>query len=67
MSNSKNRQRWYCRPCDKVAFGSAKRAYETVSWAATHTHNTQEVPNRAYECPYGNGWHLTKKREHTYW
>lgn len=56
----KNSSRWHCRACNKAAFGSEGRAIETIEKVA---HKEGHVPRRAYECPYGNGWHLTSKED----
>lgn len=57
----KNSSRWHCKPCDKTSFGSQGRAEETIERAQDFPGLTK--PIRAYECPYGNGWHLTKKEQ----
>ena len=60
--NNKNRSRWECRACHKIAYGSEARANQAM-------HTIQEVtgrevrPVRAYPCPYGNGWHMTSQKE----
>lgn len=61
MALNKGRARWECHACHKVAFGSQARALETLQWA--HGTNSGKKPERAYQCPYGNGWHLTSQRD----
>lgn len=57
---NKSRAHWFCKACGKHAYGSAGRATQTID-------NIKELsgrsvkPVRAYECPYGNGYHLTSK------
>lgn len=53
----KNRARWECHACGKVAYGSQARACETIH----HFAGGGYVPVRAYQCEYGNGWHLTSQ------
>lgn len=57
----KNSARWTCHACNKTAFGSQSRALETIGRVAFK--GDGHVPVRAYECPYGNGWHLTSREE----
>lgn len=57
----KNSARWHCRACNKTAFGSQGRAEETIDRASGFRGNKKPV--RAYQCPYGNGWHLTSQKE----
>jgi hypothetical protein len=55
----KNSARWHCKPCDKTSFGSLSRARETIERYS----NAPIFPVRAYPCPYGNGYHVTKQEE----
>lgn len=59
--NNKARARWECHACQKVSFGSQARALETLAWAAEQ--DGGKKPHRAYQCEYGNGWHLTSQRD----
>lgn len=56
------RNAWHCKACGKNSYPSAGRAESTMTWISVATER-KEVPKRAYECPYGNGWHLTKQQE----
>ena len=60
MSRGKNRQRWHCRACNKVSFGSRSRAMDTVELVAVESVR-EKKPIRAYPCPRGNGWHTTSE------
>lgn len=54
------RNKWHCKPCDKTAFPSqraAERAIENIRNGQVRGAG----PKRAYQCSYGNGWHLTSK------
>lgn len=59
MASGKGRQRWDCKACGKVSFGSQARALETLQWSSGQSGD--HSPVRAYPCPYSNGWHLTSK------
>jgi hypothetical protein len=44
--------------------GDAKDTYKTqedAGYAARHIENESGIPLKAYPCPQGTGWHLTKK------
>lgn len=62
VSRGKGRQRWHCAACGKTSFGSEARALETLDVVtAVYESEGKDVPKRAYPCPYGNGYHLTKQ------
>lgn len=64
MSRGKGRQRWHCRACDKVAFGSEARAQEVIEAITPVYEGTDhKVPSRVYPCPYNNGFHLTSTKD----
>lgn len=57
--------KWRCRPCEKTAYETESRGWAAI--AAIHNipakRRSEVVPCRVYECPFGNGWHLTSKKE----
>lgn len=53
---------WYCKACHKKAFESQSQA-ERVMDHIHHLNPYGKTPQRAYQCPYGNGWHLTSQRD----
>lgn len=58
------RQRWHCRPCDKTSFPSESQALGAVDYYQTViTDGLRAKPKRAYPCPKGNGYHITKQDE----
>lgn len=57
----KHRVIWDCRACGKRSYPTESRAYEAIGNHHTYNTNRASLPGRAYECPYGNGWHLTSK------
>jgi hypothetical protein len=64
VSRGKGRQRWHCKACDKVAFGSEARAREVIDMVTpAYVGTSHQVPRRVYPCPYNNGYHLTKLEE----
>lgn len=48
----------YCHDCEKQAYVSESAAERR----ALILEREQETFLRVYECPYGEGWHLTSKR-----
>lgn len=54
------RNAWFCKACQKQAYPSQSRAERTVEHIQSINPDGR-TPKRAYECPYGNGWHLTSK------
>lgn len=60
---SKAASKWFCRACNKVAYGSAGRAEYAMGLAAQI--GSEHVPIRTYPCPYGNGHHLSSKEART--
>ena len=55
------RSAWHCKACGKNSYPSQGRAEGVIDYIAVAT-DRQQVPKRAYECPYGNGWHLTSQK-----
>lgn len=53
---SKDKHR--CKPCNKVTFPNRGAAYAAALRLSRHV-----GPVRAYHCPHGTGWHLTRLRE----
>ena len=51
---------WNCKPCHKRSYPTEARAYEAIDNHQTY-HANRKLPSRAYECEYGNGWHLTSQ------
>lgn len=58
------RNAWYCKACQKTAFPSERRAERAIEHIQ-QINSQGHVPIRAYDCPYGNGWHLTSKERKT--
>jgi hypothetical protein len=60
----RHRQIWDCKACGKRAYPTRGRAQEAINNHVTHHgYAGRTLPRRAYECPYGNGWHLTSQAE----
>jgi hypothetical protein len=55
------REAWDCHACRKKAYPSERRALGVIEWIRVAT-DRQQIPERAYPCPYGNGWHLTSQK-----
>lgn len=47
-----------CKPCGKTTFPNVHAAYAAALRLSRHL-----GPIRAYKCPHGHGWHLTRLRE----
>lgn len=58
----KHRVIWDCRACGKRAYPTQSRAHEAIENHLTYNDSRGRLPGRAYECPWGNGWHLTSKQ-----
>lgn len=58
-----DRTKWRCDPCRKTAYSSEGRGWAAIEAIYRLPNRTEVVPIRVYECPYGNGWHLTHQRE----
>jgi hypothetical protein len=56
------RDAWHCKACGKNSYPSQRRAEGVIEWVTKAT-DRKHLPKRAYECPYGNGWHLTSQKE----
>ena len=52
---------WDCKPCGKRSYPTESRANEAIGNHHQHNNHRTSLPSRAYECPHGNGWHLTSK------
>jgi hypothetical protein len=52
-----------CAACDKTSFKTERAAAKRLNalWLNVSP-NGPDPPHRAYLCPKGNGWHLTRKR-----
>lgn len=63
--------KWHLKPLDRYTpcvmcydCPTAKMAYETKEYAekrAAITYKEKGIRLRVYQCPFGNGWHTTKK------
>lgn len=62
---NKGRAHWFCKACGKHAYGSQGRAEEAIENIAEVSDRTAR-PKRVYPCPYGNGYHLTKKEDRSH-
>lgn len=51
---------WFCRACQKKAYGSESRALDAIETIEEHSERSKK-PKRAYECPYNDCWHLTSQ------
>ncbi len=50
------RNKGFCDPCRKVAWGSPSAAERTAR--NRNRHEDKHDPVRVYRCPAGNGWHI---------
>lgn len=55
--------KWRCDPCRKTAYASERRGWAAIETILSLPHRTETVPSRVYQCPFGNGYHLTHQRE----
>lgn len=55
-------EKWRCNACNKTAYGSESRGWAAIATIHNLPNRTEVVPIRVYECPHGNGWHLTHQR-----
>jgi hypothetical protein len=52
----------YCDACKKTSFATERSAARRIKefWSDSKP-NSFGRPHRAYACPHGNGWHLTRR------
>lgn len=65
-----------CTPCDKRIYVSQRDAQTFLNHVrsrrrrcghSVRVSNSRDIPKAAYECPAGNGWHITRRQPgHTY-
>lgn len=56
---------WQCEECSKTAFPSKREAQTKLNWLRSRVgkfraSSAKHIPRRAYPCPVGEGWHITK-------
>lgn len=56
------RKAWHCKACGKRSFDSEGVALSVVE-QISNRRDRPGGPRRAYECPKGNGWHLTSQKQ----
>lgn len=69
MSEQNGSERETCPSCSKLAYRSRRDANTVINsmhrrrmkgGKSRRVARARAIPVRAYECPEGNGWHLTK-------
>lgn len=62
MSETPDPTKWPCPKCHKTSYESEFRAWQAIG-KILRVGGSDVVPCRVYECPHGEGFHLTSKDE----